>query len=147
MVRARASLRRAGGGASGRPEPRRVRQRALPVQRVGVRTGPGRPGLSQDMTVDDARAFVEQLARQLQESEERTRPIPDPSPRLAHSRLCVAMATFDDFDGACFTIQSVRLGHPDLLDEISFLVVDNHPEGAAAPALRSLADTVPNLRY
>jgi len=99
------------------------------------------------MAVDDARELLERLARQLQENEERTRPIPNPSPRLPHSRLCVGMAAFGDFDATRLTIQCLRLAHRDVLDKISFFVVDNHPEGEGAPALRDMADTVPNLRY
>jgi hypothetical protein len=57
------------------------------------------------------------------------------------------MSTYDDFDGACFTIQSMRLTQADVLSDLSFFILDNHPEGVVAPALRKLADNVPEVRY
>jgi hypothetical protein len=57
------------------------------------------------------------------------------------------MSTYDDFDGVYFTVQAARLYHPEILDQTSFLVIDNHPEGPAAADLKRLDETVPNLRY
>ncbi len=57
------------------------------------------------------------------------------------------MATFDDFDGVWFTIQSIRMYQPEVLADISFLVIDNHPEGAAGAALRELEAWLPHYRY
>ena len=57
------------------------------------------------------------------------------------------MATYDDFDGVYFTVQCMRLAHPEVLADTSFLVVDNHPEGRTAAALRALAGKVPDFRY
>jgi hypothetical protein len=61
--------------------------------------------------------------------------------------LCVGMATFDDFDGVWFTIQAIRLFHPEVTDRLAFLIVDNHPEGAAAASLKALENWIPFLRY
>ncbi len=69
-------------------------------------------------------------------------PRPDPGPRL-----CIGMATYDDFDGVWFTIQAIRMYHAEVLADLSFLVIDNHPGGVAAPALAALADWVPGYRY
>jgi len=57
------------------------------------------------------------------------------------------MSTYDDFDGVWFTIQSICLYHPEVLRDISFVVIDNHPEGLAADALQALGHSVPNYRY
>lgn len=57
------------------------------------------------------------------------------------------MATYDDFDGVWFTIQAICLYQPEVLADVSFLVVDNHPEGPAGPALRALGDWLPSYRY
>ena len=57
------------------------------------------------------------------------------------------MATFDDYDGVWFTVQAIRLFHEEITDDIAFLIIDNHPEGAAAPSLQDLEYTVPHLRY
>lgn len=57
------------------------------------------------------------------------------------------MATFDDFDGVWFTIQAIRLFHPEVTDKLTFLIVDNHPEGATAASLKALENWIPFLRY
>ncbi len=93
--------------------------------------------------MSNARRFLEQLAR----AEEAVRPIPEMTPRGEHRRLCVGMATFDDFDGVWFTIQAIRLFHPEVADALAFVVVDNHPEAAAAASLKALEDWIPLLRY
>lgn len=74
-----------------------------------------------------------------------TRPVAGPlQPRRP---LTIAMATYDDFDGVWFTVQSLRMHHPEVLDRISILVLDNHPDGMGAPALVRLADQSPEVRY
>jgi hypothetical protein len=52
-------------------------------------------------------------------------------------KLTIGMATFDDFDGLYFAIQSIRLHHPEVANEIEFLVIDNHLEGSHGKAVRS----------
>src|SRR6187397_3501200 len=68
---------------------------------------------------------------------------PEPGPR----RLCVGMATFDDFDGVWFTIQAIRMYQSEVLADLSFVVIDNHPDGLAAGTLKALGDWVPHYRY
>lgn len=65
----------------------------------------------------------------------------------APPKLTIGMATYDDYDGVYFTIQAIRLYHPEVLDDIEFVVVDNNPDGRAADALRALEHWIPNLRY
>ena len=78
-------------------------------------------------------------------------PRPEGRPRAGAPQpprtLTLAMATFDDYDGVYFTVQSLRLHHPEVRDRVSILVLDNHPEGLAAPALKTLEANVPELRY
>lgn len=62
-------------------------------------------------------------------------------------RFTVGMPTYDDYDGVYFTIQSLRLFHPEFCANAEFVIVDNHPDGACAPALRDLTNHVPGLRY
>lgn len=97
--------------------------------------------------MENARQLLERLAGQLAQKEDARRPIPAASAPAAHKRLCVGMATYDDFDGVYFTVQSMRLAHPEVLADTSFLVLDNHPEGHTAGALRALADRIPDVRY
>jgi hypothetical protein len=41
--------------------------------------------------------------------------------------LTIGTLTCDDFDGLYFTLQAIRLFHPEVMDEVEFLVLDNHP--------------------
>ena len=57
------------------------------------------------------------------------------------------MATYDDYDGVYFSLQALRLYHPEIVDESEFIVIDNHPTGACADALKALEHHIPNYRY
>ena len=61
-----------------------------------------------------------------------------PKPALAapRKRLSIGMATFDDYDGVYFTLQALRLYHPEVADGLELLVVDNNPNGMCGDALR-----------
>ncbi|MFI2241737.1 glycosyltransferase [Streptomyces chrestomyceticus] len=77
---------------------------------------------------------------------EETQQIPEPSePRPAE--LTVGICTYDDFDGAWFTIASLMLHHSHLMPRTEILLIDNHPEGPAAAPLKALDGKVGNLRY
>lgn len=45
-------------------------------------------------------------------------------------KLTIGMATYDDFDGLYFTIQSIRMYHKEVLDDIEFIIIDNNPNSA-----------------
>lgn len=63
-------------------------------------------------------------------------------------RLTIGMACYDDFNGVYFTIQAIRTYHADVLDEVDFLVVDNHPDGTEGQTVRDfITNWVPNARY
>ncbi len=62
-------------------------------------------------------------------------------------RLTIGMATYDDYDGVYFSIQAIRLYHPEVLPEVEFLVVDNNPSGPCAKALKALENHIPDYRY
>jgi len=53
-------------------------------------------------------------------------------------KLTVGMACFDDFDGVYFTVQSLRLHHPEVMDQVEILVVDNHPDSGHGQAVEKL---------
>jgi hypothetical protein len=97
--------------------------------------------------MSEARRFLADLERKLSEEEESTRPIHEATAPVGHHRLCVGMATFDDFDGVWFTVQAIAMYHPEVADAVSFVILDNHPEGAAATDLKGLDERVPHLRY
>ena len=62
-------------------------------------------------------------------------------------KLTTGMATYDDYDGVYFTVQAIRLYHPEVTDLTEIIVLDNDPDGPAAPALRQLGNWVKGLRY
>ncbi len=72
---------------------------------------------------------------------------PTPVANAPTPRLTIGMATYNDYDGVYFTVQAIRMFHPEVLSEIAFLVIDNNPDGPCADALRSLQSWVPGYRY
>jgi hypothetical protein len=73
--------------------------------------------------------------------------IPAPTPRRPARKLTIGMATYDDYDGVYFSVQALRLYHPEILDDVNFVVVDNHPDGPCAAPLKQLDSFIPNYRY
>jgi hypothetical protein len=49
-------------------------------------------------------------------------------------KLTIGMATYDDYDGAWFTLQSLRLHHD--LSQVELLVVDNRPDSPGSKTLK-----------
>ncbi len=78
---------------------------------------------------------------------EQRRRAPAPTPRAQPKRLTIGMATYDDYDGVYFTLQSLRLHHPEILAVTEFLVIDNNPGGPCAEPLKAIEQHVPNYRY
>ncbi len=77
-----------------------------------------------------------------------THPIQPATPRKEYKpKLTIGMATYDDYDGVFFSIQAIRLYHSDILDDIELVVIDNHPDGPCAEALKKLEREAPNYRY
>ncbi len=75
------------------------------------------------------------------------KPVPAETPTRFPRRLTVGMATYDDYDGVYFTIQSIRVNNPDLRDAIEFVVIDNNPGGPCSDALGDLGKWVDGYRY
>jgi hypothetical protein len=79
---------------------------------------------------------------------ERRYSVPEPTPRKDDKAiLTVGMTTYDDYDGAYFSIQALRLYHQDVLEDVEFLLIDNHPDGACSKSLKDLEACIPNYRY
>lgn len=76
-----------------------------------------------------------------------TKRAPEPTPPGEKRKLCIGMATYDDYDGVYFSVQAIRMYHPEILDQIEILVVDNNPTGPAAVRLKELETLIPNYRY
>lgn len=62
--------------------------------------------------------------------------------RTSNRKLTIGMLTFDDFHGVYFTIQSLQLHHPEIADDIEFLILDNNPSSAHGEAVRRFTDWV-----
>jgi glycosyltransferase involved in cell wall biosynthesis len=74
-------------------------------------------------------------------------PVPQTTPKGPKKKLTIGMATYDDFDGVYFSVQAIRLYHSEVADKIEILVVDNHPDGLCAKALKNLDTSIPSYRY
>ncbi len=59
--------------------------------------------------------------------------------------LTIGMATYDDYDGVYFSIQSIRMHHPEVLDPCELLVVDNNPGSISSRMIKDVAALVPLL--
>jgi len=133
-TRSKISLFAASSPMRVRPLPGRLRNaRPIPV----TATGPS----------DNALRVLQQVTRRFEEERERTAPVPDASPPGPARHLTIGMATYDDYDGVFFTIEAIRLYHPEVLDDLEFVLIDNHPEGAAAADLAGMAQRIPGMRY
>lgn len=53
-------------------------------------------------------------------------------------KLTIGMVVHDDYDGAYFTLQSIRLYNPELLKNIEFIIIDNNPNSISGKALAKL---------
>ena len=73
--------------------------------------------------------------------------IPAPTPHRTAAKLTIGMATYDDYDGVYFSLQALRMYHPEIAGEAEFVVVDNHPDGVCAEPLKALENCIPNYRY
>lgn len=46
------------------------------------------------------------------------------------------MSTHEDFDGLYFSIQNIRMMHPECMDEVEFVIVDNSPNSVHGKSIR-----------
>jgi len=42
-------------------------------------------------------------------------------------KLTIGMSCYDDFHGVWFTIQSIKMYHPEVIDDVKFIVIDGNP--------------------
>lgn len=57
-------------------------------------------------------------------------------------KLTIGMAVHDDLDGLYFTIQSIRMFHKEVLNDIEFVVIDNNPSGTHSKCIREFIDWI-----
>lgn len=58
-------------------------------------------------------------------------------------KLTIGMATYDDYDGVYFTIQSIRMFHKEILDDVEFVIIDNNPSSTHGKAIREFINWIP----
>lgn len=64
---------------------------------------------------------------------------PDPAGTHRDVDLTIGIATYEDFHGAYFTVHSLLLHHPEVMDRTEIVVLDNNPSGPSAESLASMA--------
>lgn len=52
------------------------------------------------------------------------------------------MCTYDDYDGVYFTIQSIRMYHSEILDEVEFVIIDNNPTSEHGKCLKKFTNSI-----
>jgi hypothetical protein len=72
---------------------------------------------------------------------------PQPGRDRDRKFLTIGMATINDYDGVYFSVQSIRLSHPEVTADTEILVLDNNPEGPCADPLKKLESYVDGYRY
>ncbi len=80
-------------------------------------------------------------------TEKVTHSIPEPTKSGSKKKLCLGMATYDDYDGVYFSVQAIRMFHPEITQDTEILVIDNNPTGACSPALKKLDSSIKGYRY
>jgi hypothetical protein len=55
-------------------------------------------------------------------------------------KLTIGMAHFDDYHGAYFTIQSLRMYHPEIIKDVEFVVIDNSPNSDHGKMLKGFVE-------
>jgi hypothetical protein len=55
-------------------------------------------------------------------------------------KLTIGMAHFDDYHGAYFTIQSLRMYHPEIIKDVEFVVIDNSPNSEHGKMLKGFVE-------
>jgi len=62
--------------------------------------------------------------------------------------LTIGMATYDDYDGVYFTVQSLRMYHDLPKDSCEFIVIDTNPESEQGKATKSfISSQIPEGKY
>ena len=57
-------------------------------------------------------------------------------------KLTIGTCVYDDFDGLYFTIQSIRLQNPEILDRLEFVIINNNPASDQGKEIRTFLDLI-----
>lgn len=91
---------------------------------------------------------LEQLPASIEiQSSEPAFPLQEMTPKGKKKKLTIGMATYDDFDGVYFSVQALRMYHPEIVEQSEILIIDNHPNGPCAESLKKLDQWIDGYRY
>jgi hypothetical protein len=57
-------------------------------------------------------------------------------------KLTIGIPTYNDYDGLYFSIQAIRMYHPEVLDNIEFVIIDNNPDSEHGKSNRNLTNWI-----
>ena len=57
-------------------------------------------------------------------------------------KLTIGTCVYDDYEGLYFTIQSLRLHHPEVLDRLEFVIINNSPKSPQGREIRNFVDWI-----
>ena len=58
------------------------------------------------------------------------------------TKLTIGMTVYDDYDGAFFTLQSLRMHHAEVMDRVEFVVINNNPKSNSGKELKNYLDFI-----
>ena len=57
-------------------------------------------------------------------------------------KLTIGVVCYDDYDGLYFTIQSIRIYHPEILDRVEFVIINNNPSSPHGKEIHNFIDWI-----
>lgn len=57
-------------------------------------------------------------------------------------KLTIGMCVYDDYDGVFFSIQSLRMYHSEVMDQVEFIIVDNNPTSESGKAVKAFTESI-----
>jgi hypothetical protein len=57
-------------------------------------------------------------------------------------KLTIGLCCYDDFDGVFFSINAIRMYHPEVMDRVEFLIIDNNPTSESGKAVCQFSDWI-----
>lgn len=57
-------------------------------------------------------------------------------------KLTIGMCCYDDYEGVYFTIQSLRLHHSEVMDDVEFIIIDNNPSSKHGKQVKDIAGKI-----
>jgi hypothetical protein len=61
---------------------------------------------------------------------------------MSDRKLTIGMAVYNDYDGAYFSLQAIRMFHREILNEVEFVVIDNCPTSKSGEALKKFTTSI-----